>query len=150
MPDALTLHRADAGLSLTQLIARERRPLPSHAIEGGNFRRWAVAVCQAEVKHRDRDYERVERELGLAGDRWLNPRDVERGQYPHEAHAAAALHWLLHLQAHESEKRTPWSFIPFCDWKRESRAAWLALRRYLWSGFLRCVRAYQATKGEQT
>lgn len=146
MPDALTLHRADAGLSLTQLIARERRSLPSHAIEGGNFRRWAAAVCQAEVKHRDRDYERVERELGLAGDRWLNPRDVERGQYPHEARAAAALRWLSHLQAHETTKRTPFHFIPWCDWRAKDRAAWLARRRYLWRGFVAEVRAYQATR----
>ena len=148
MPDSLSPIADTRGLSFAQHVAILRRPLPSHAICGGNFRQWAVAVCTAEVKHRDRDYERVERELGLAGDRWLNPRDVERGQYPHEAHAGAALLWLSHLQAHESEKRTPWSFVPFCDWRRETRAAWMQKRRYLWRGFLKAVRAYQDARKE--
>ena len=148
MPDALTLHRADAGLSLTQLIARERLPLPSHQIEGGNFRKWAVAVCTAEVKHRERDYLRVEALLGITTDRWAFPNDDERGQFKHEYHAGQALLWMSHLQTHESEKRTPWSFIPFCDWRAKDRAAWLAKRRKLWAGFLAEVRAYQQTKGE--
>lgn len=139
---------AAADLSFAQKVKLLRQPLPSHEVTGGNFRQWAVAVCTAEVKHRERDYLRVERELGVHVDRWDFPNNDEVGQYPHEAHAAAALHWLLHLQAHESEKRTPWSFIPWCDWRRESRAAWLAQRRYLWSGFLRCVRAYQSSKGD--
>lgn len=137
-----------SGLNFAELVAMRRRPLPSHAIEGGNFRRWAVAVCHAEVKHREADYDRVERLLGITTDRWAFPNDPERGQFPHEAHAGAALLWLSHLQTHESEKRTPWSFIPFCDWKREARAAWIAKRRKLWAGFIKEVRAYQAAKGE--
>lgn len=149
MPDALTLTRSDAGLSLTQLIARERLPLPSHAIEGGNFRRWAVAVCTAEVKHRERDYLRVEALLGITTDRWAFPNDPERGQFQHEYHAGQALLWLSHLQTHESEKRTPFHFLPWCDWRAKDRAAWLAKRRILWAGFLTEVRAYQATKSDR-
>ena len=146
MPDALTLHRADAGLSLTQLIERERLPLPSHQIQGGNFRRWAVAVCTAEVRHRERDYLRVEKLLGIQTDRWDFPHDDERGQFQHEYHAGQALLWMSHLQAHESEKRAPFHFLPWCDWRAKDRAAWLAKRRILWAGFLTEVRAYQATR----
>lgn len=148
MPDALTLTRSDVGLSQTQLIARERLPLPSHHLKGGNFRQWAVAVCAAEMKHRDRDYLRVADMLGISVNLWDFPHDVTRGQFKHEAHACAALNWLSHLQAHETTKRAPFHFIPWCDWRAKDRAAWIARRRYLWSGFLAEVRAYQATKGE--
>lgn len=148
MPDALTLHRADAGLSLTQLIARERVPLPSHQIEGGNFRKWAVAVCTAEVRHRERDYLRVEALLGITTDRWDFPNDDERGQFQHEYHAGQALLWMSHLQTHESERRKPFDFSTWSMWKPARRAAWLAKRRKLWAGFLAEVRAYQAAKSD--
>lgn len=136
------------GLSLAQLIERERMPLPSHAIQGSNFRQWAIAVCTAEVKHRERDYLRVERLLGVSVDRWDFPNCIESGQFPHEAHAGAALLWMSHLQAHESERRTAWDCLPWDMWSAKRRADWLAKRRKLWAGFLAQVRAYQATKGE--
>jgi len=144
--DALIYTQTRPELSFAQRVALLRRPLPSHAIEGGNFRKWAAAVCSAEVKHREADYLRVERELGHSVDRWDFPNNDEVGQYPHERHAAVALNWLSHLQTHESEKRTPWSFIPWTDWKRETRAAWIARRRYLWAGFLNAVRNYQEAR----
>ena len=137
---------AAAALSFAQKVKLLRRPLPSHQIEGGNFRQWAAAVCTAEVRHRERDYLRVEAELGVTVDRWDFPSNDEVGQFPHEAHAGDALLWLSHLQAHESEKRTPWSFVPFCDWRRETRAAWMQKRRDLWAGFLRAVRKYQEAR----
>lgn len=146
--DALIYTLPRPTLSQTQLIKRERRPLPSHQIKGGNFRRWAAAVCQAEVDHRERDYLRVERLLGLNSDRYDFPNDVSRGQFRHEAHAGAALHWLSHLQTHESERRTAWDCLPWRLWSAERRAEWIAKRRYLWSGFLAEVRAYRQTKGE--
>lgn len=148
MPDALTLPRADVGLSQTQLIARERMPLPSHQIQGGNFRQWAVAVCQAEVKHRERDYLRVEALLGIHTDKWDFPNNDERGQFPHEAHAGRALLWMSTLQTHESERRAAWDCLPWRMWSAKRRAAWLDKRRKLWRGFLAEVRAYQQTKGE--
>lgn len=144
MPD--TMIRPRANLSQTEMIRALREPLPSHELPGGNFRKWAVAVCTAEVKHRERDYERVEALLGLNTDRWDFPGACERGQFLHEKRASEALNWLRHLQTHESEKRTPWSFIPWTDWKRERRAAWVARRRVLWAGFLRSVRKYQEAR----
>jgi hypothetical protein len=144
--DALIYTRPE--LSFAQRVALLRRPLPSHAIEGGNFRQWAVAVLTAEVRHRERDYLRVEAELGVTVDRWDFPNCDEVGQFPHEAHAGDALLWLSHLQAHEIEKRTPWSFVPWTDWKRETRAAWMQKRRDLWAGFLRAVRKYKAARKE--
>ena len=139
---------AAAALSFAQRVKLLRRPLPSHAICGGNFRKWAVAVCSAEVRHRERDYLRVERELGASVDRYLYPDCMEVGQFKHERHAGIALLWLSALQTHESEKRTPWSFVPFCDWRRETRAAWMQKRRTLWRGFLRAVHAYQSARKE--
>ena len=144
--DALTYTRPE--LSFAQKVALLRRPLPSHAIAGGNFRQWAAAVCSAEVRHRERDYLRVEAELGVNVSRWDFPNNDEVGQFPHEAHAGAALLWLSHLQTHESEKRTPWNFLPFCDWKRETRAAWIKRRRFLWDHFLKAVRNYQNARKE--
>lgn len=149
MPDALTIYSArDPGLSVSQIIKVMRQPLPSHEIEGGNFRKWAVAVCQAEVNHRARDYLRIERALNLNSDRWDFPNDVSRGQYRHEAHAGAALHWLSHLQAHETTRRVPFDFSVWKFWTAERRAAWIARRQYLWAGFLGEVRAYQRTRKE--
>lgn len=152
MPDSLSpialSGLSTRGLSFAEHVSILRRPLPSHAINNGNFRRWAVAVCTAEVKHREADYLRVERELGASVDRWAHPNCDEVGQFKHERHAGAALLWLSHLQAHESEKRTPWSFVPFCDWKRETRAAWMQKRRDLWRGFINAVRAYQDARKE--
>jgi hypothetical protein len=144
--DALIYTRP--ALSFAQEVEKRRRPLPSHTLEGSNFRQWAVAVCTAEVRHRERDYLRVEAEMGVHVDRWDFPSNDEVGQFPHEAHAGAALLWLSHLQAHESEKRTPWSFVPFCDWRHETRAAWMQKRRDLWAGFLRAVRKYKAARKE--
>lgn len=148
MPDSLSPLVDASRLSFAQLVALLRRPLPSHELPGENFRRWAVAVCTAEVRHRERDYLRVERELGIHVDRWDFPNNDEVGQYAHEAHAGAALLWLSHLQAHETEKRAPFHFIPFCDWKRSTRAAWMEKRRYLWRGFLNAVRDYQHARKE--
>lgn len=144
MPD--TLFTAPARLTTAQTIALYRRPLPAHELQGVNFRKWAVATCQAEVDHRRRDFARIEAERGIAFDRNEDPRCEERGQYPHEAKAGVALIWLSHLQAHESEKRAPFDMKPWREWPAARRAAWLTRRRYLWTGFLKAVRAYSAAR----
>jgi hypothetical protein len=149
MADALTLTRRDTDhLPTAELIRRERQPLPRHDLDGCNYRRWAAAVCGAEVKPREADFARVERLLGFNFDRWTEPTCETWGQFQHELFAGAAMVWLSHLQTHESEKRTPWSFVPFCDWRRETRAAWLQKRRDLWRGFINAVRKYQAARSE--
>lgn len=141
MPDAL--FAAPASLTTAQRIAIYRRPLPSHELTGQSFRAWAVAICHAEIQHRGRDFARIERELGISFDRNEDPRCEERGQFPHEAKAATALIWLSHLQTHESEKRCPFDATPWREWSPAARKAWLVRRRYLWSGFLKGVRAYR-------
>ena len=135
-----------SGLNFAELVAMRRRPLPSHAIEGGNFRRWAVAVCHAEVKHREADYDRVERLLGITTDRWAEPACIEIGQFPHEAHAGAALLWLSHLQTHESDRRAAWDCLPFDLWSANRREGWMIRRRELWAGFVRQVERYRAAR----
>jgi hypothetical protein len=148
MPDSLSVIAAPRGLSFAQHVALLRRPLPSHALEGGNFRRWAVSVLHAETKHRDADFSRVEQELGVSVDRWDFPNCVIVGQYPHEARAGEALLWLSALQTHESEKRTPFNFKVWRDWHPKWRRAWIEKRRYLWRGFLNAVRDYQHARQE--
>lgn len=146
MPDTLTPIRRDTDIPVMELIRRERRPLPAHDLDGCNYRAWAVAVCGAEVKHRDADFARCETLLGLTIDRWAEPTCTTWGQFPHEAHAGAALLWLTHLQAHESERRAPWDCLPFDMWTKQRRAEWLARRRKLWSGFVRQVERYRVAR----
>ena len=147
MPDALTLTRRDTDhLTTAELIRRERQPLPSHAIEGFNYRQWAVAVCTAEVAHRAADFARCERLLGYDFDRWAEPACIEMGQFAHEVHAAAALNGLSHLQTHESDRRAAWDCLPFDMWTKKRRADWLTKRRELWAGFVRQVERYRAAR----
>ena len=143
MPDSLSRRPKE---TVAELIRLSRRPLRAPETEIENFRARAVAICCAEVAHRSRDFQRVERALGLSFDRWLEPDCEQLGQFPHEAHAAAALVWLSHLQTHESQKRTPWSGVPFRSWREDERAAWLTKRRALWSGFLRQVERYRTAR----
>ncbi len=103
--------------ALHAAIRRERRPLPPHAFDGGNYRRRAAAVCSVEARH--------------AAD---------------ETHAFAALSWLSHLQAHESDRRGPWAAIRWNSWDEGQRRDWFARRRYLWSGFVRQVERYREAR----
>lgn len=143
MPDSLSSPPQE---TVAELIRRHRHPLPAPAIAIETFRTRAVALCSAEVAHRSRDFQRVERALGLAFDRWLEPDCEQLGQFPHEAHAAAALVWLSHLQTHESWKRSPWNGVPFRSWHEHERTAWFKKRRELWRGFLRQVCRYKRTR----
>jgi len=146
MPDSPSPIADTRGLSFAQRVKRLRSPLPSHAICGGNFRKWATAVCSAEVKHRERDYLRVEALLGIHVDRFDFPNNDERGQFPHEYHAGQALLWLSHLQAHESERRSAWDCLPWDLWSDKRRKDWLTRRRVLWAGFVRQVEKYRAAR----
>lgn len=137
---------AAADLSFAQKVKLLRQPLPSHEVTGGNFRQWAVAVCNAEYAHRSRDFARVEVELGITIDSYAYPNCVECGQYQHESYACAALNWLMHLQAHESERRAAWDCLPWDLWPKKRRKDWLARRRVLWAGFVRQVEKYRAAR----
>jgi len=152
MPDSLSRSPKE---TVADLIRRHRRPLPAPAFATGaddpaatgkSWRARAVAACHAEIAHRSRDFARVERALGLTFDRWLEPDCEQLGQFPHEAHAGAALVWLSHLQTHESEKRTPWSGVPFKCWRDPERQRWCASRRDIWSGFVRQVERYRMAR----
>lgn len=152
MPDSLSSRPKE---TVADLIRRHRRPLPAPAFATRaddpaatvkNWRARAVAACHAEIAHRSRDFARVERTLGLTFDRWLEPTCEQLGQFPHEAHAGAALVWLSHLQTHESEKRTPWSGVPFRSSSESERARWFEKRRELWSGFVHQMERYRAAR----
>jgi len=130
-------------------IRRARRPLPPHALDGGNYRRWAAAVCAAEARHAADDFWACVYRLGAAA---LFDRDDGFGgheapfRFAHETHAVAALSWLSHLQAHESDRRGPWAAVRWNSWDDGQRRDWFARRRYLWSGFVRQVERYRAAR----
>lgn len=148
MPDTTTTYASRRADSIHDAIRRERRPLPPHDLVGINLRRWAAAVCHAEVKHADGDFWRVVHSLGLAGmfDRHDDPDASARYRLPHEVHAGAALVWLSHLQTHDSDRHGPWA--RWERWNRQQRVAWLRRRRYLLHGFLKLARTYQQARRE--
>jgi len=132
-------------LSDAQRIRRERRPLPSHDLVGINYRQWIAAVCSAEIAHRREDFMRAVCRVGVFIDLG-EPIADELGQLQHEAHAGAALNWLSHLQAHDSDRHGVWA-----RWKRwdiGKRVWWLSRRRHLLHGFLREARKYQAERAK--
>ena len=135
--------------ALHAAIRRERRPLPPHAFDGGNYRRWAAAVCTAEARYAADDFWACAYLLGAAG---LFDRDDGFGgheapfRFSHETYAFAALSWLSHLQAHESDRRGPWAAVRWNSWDEGQRRDWFARRRYLWSGFVRQVERYREAR----
>jgi len=135
--------------SVHAAIRRERRPLPLAAPSGTNYRRWAAATCAAEARHAANDFWACVHRLGLAA---LFDRDDGFGGHeapfrlPHETHAVAALSWLGHLQAHESDRRGPWAAVRWQTWDAAQRRDWFSRRRYLWSGFVRQVERYRAAR----
>ena len=147
MPDSL-VHR-HLKPSTCALIRRERRPFAPPDPADGNWRQWAASVCQAEAAHARNDFWRAVHALGLAA---LHDRDDGYGGHErafllaHEAHACAALGWLSHLQAHESDRRGPWAAGRWQRWDAERRRRWWARRRYLWAGFLAAMRRYGAAR----
>ena len=130
-------------------IRRARRPLAAPELDGGHYRRWAAAVCAAEAKHAADDFWACVYRLGLAA---LFDRDDGFGgheapfRFAHETHAFAALSWLCHLQAHESDRRGPWAAVRWNSWDQGQRREWFARRRHLWSGFVRQVERYRAAR----
>ena len=112
-----------ADATVSDLIRRERKPLPPHDLCGCNYRKWAMAVCNAEVAHRGRDFARVERLLGFNFDRWTEPTCETWGQFQHEAFAGDALVWLSHLQTHESARDCPFDGKPWREWAPSDRKA---------------------------
>ena len=135
--------------SLHTAIRRARQPLPFCDPDGVHYRRWAAAACTAEVSHAASDFWRCVHRLGAAG---LFDRDDGFGgheapfRFPHEVHAFAALGWLSHLQAHESDRSGPWAAVRWKSWDAGRRGDWFARRRYLWSGFVRQVERYREAR----
>jgi hypothetical protein len=141
----------DALDSVHAAIRRARRPLPPHALDGAHYRRWAAAACAAEAKHAADDFWSIVYRLGLAA---RFDRDDGFGgheapfRFAHETHAFAALSWLSHLQAHESDRRGPWAVVRWNTWDARQRRQWIARRRTLWSGFVRQVERYREARRE--
>lgn len=139
----------DAPGSVPAAIRRKRRPLAARDLDGTNYRRWAATVCTAEVRHAADDFWSCVYRLGLAA---LFDRDDGFGgheapfRFPHEVHAFAALGWLSHLQAHESDRRGPWAAVRWNTWDASQRREWFERRRHLWSGFVRQVERYRAAR----
>ena len=160
MPPAVPVPRCaidDAPDSVHTAIRRARRPLPARALDGANYRRWAAAVCAAEARHAADDFWACVHRLGLAA--LFNRDDPSTAlgaasfggheapyRFAHETHAFAALGWLSHLQAHESDRRGPWAAVRWQTWDAGRRREWFQRRRHLWSGFVRQVERYRAAR----
>lgn len=144
MPDTVT--PSSVALSPAERIERERLPLPSHDLVGVNFRAWALAVCKAEVEHRNRDFWRCAYALGISDcfDKFMWGNCEETSQFKHEAYAGFALSTLTSLQVHDSRRRGPWSSweIKTLDEKRD----WLRRRRVILGCFIREVHRYKAAR----
>ena len=152
-----TLTRLADATHIADVIGRERRALPSHAITGINIRRWAAAVCTAETDHRARDFARVEQHLGIGFDRWDHPAAEEIGQFDHEARAGIALTVLGHLISADeyvtklvrtlrSQREAGWhrqAIATMGDLRAE-----LHRRRRIWRQFLAAVAAYRVARAE--
>ena len=123
----------------------------AHELGGANYRRWAAAVCAAEAKHAADDFWACVYRLGLAN---LFDRDDGFGgheapfRFAHETHAFAAMSWLCHLQAHESDRRGPWAAVRWNSWDHGQRRDWFLRRRHLWLGFVRQVERYRAARAQ--
>lgn len=134
--------------ALYAAIRRERRPLPSHELDGHNYRRWAAAVVEAESNHSDSDFWNAvhKHKAGLLFDRYQNDCPALY-RFQHEVYARGAVNWLSHLQAHESLARKPYA-NGIGSMEASERKAWLARRRYLWAGFVTCVEKYRKARRE--
>ena len=137
------------GGSPAGVIRRARRPLPVLPLGDHPYRAWAIAACSAEVAHARDDFWACVHRLGLAAQ---FDRDDGFGgheapfRFAHEGHAFAALSWLSHLQAHESDRRGPWAALRWEQWGPELRRRWWDERRRLWTGFVRNVERYRTAR----
>lgn len=130
-------------------VRAERRPLPSHDLNGVNYRKWAAAVLAAEVKHSRDDFWSVAHKLGAVRlglfDRDGGDRDADVAfRFPHERAAGVAAVWLLHLQTHDNDRFGPWS--RWLVMSHDKKVAWARRRRELLSGFLKACHAYQRAR----
>jgi hypothetical protein len=136
-------------ITVQAAIQKARRPLAACHSAGGSYRSWAARACAAEARHAADDFWACVHRLELAG---LFDRDDGFGGHdtpfrlPHEAHACAALGWLSHLQAHESDRCGPWCGGRWRKWSVGRQREWLRRRRYLWSGFVREVERYRQAR----
>lgn len=131
-----------------QRVRDGRTALPSHDLDTGDLRAWAIAVCAAELKHAEFDT------LGLIA-RYTLGSMVDRGRradpewhaefrMPHEKAAALVLDWAGHLRTQEGFIVGPWSRWRTTD--RAGRRELLALRRRMKRGFLKAVANYRAAR----
>lgn len=95
MPDAITLERSP----LEQIIFR-RTKLPAHECPGASRRRWALAVCSAEVDHATNEFWTLNASYG-GWDRHTAAAAPQLAMWPHETKAAVVLNWISHLQSVE-------------------------------------------------
>lgn len=127
-------------------IRRDRRPLPSHDLNGANYRKWMAAVLHAELKHATDDFWSCANRLGfgLLFDHYQRDLEASAFRFPHERLAGVAANHLMHLSAHDSDRYGPWAI-----WQRlsrDSRVAWCRRRRELLHGFLRACHHYQSAR----
>lgn len=101
----------DAVVAARERIRAGRTALPSHALETGDLRRWAIAACTAELKHAEVDTLDlvVRHALAAVIDRRADSSWHAEFRLPHEHAAALVLNWASHLKTQEGLIVGPWS-----------------------------------------
>lgn len=110
------------------------------------MRRWAIAVCTAELRHAELDTRELVARHGLSAfiDSRFDSTWHAEFRLPHEHAAALVLNWASHLKTQEGLIVGPWSRWQFND--RSGRRALLSRRRHIKRVFLAAVAAYRTAR----
>jgi hypothetical protein len=144
---AEALDRVDAA------IRRERKPLPSHALDGVALRAWAAAVLPAEMHHAVEDSWRAIHALGAASffDGLKRTEQSRQFWFAHEWAAVNAHAALGALNLHDGDVKGRWQRS--AGWPRHRWREWardrLALKQQFWR-FLARYRALRAPIDQAT
>jgi hypothetical protein len=144
---------AEAFDQVEAAIRRERKPLPSHALDGVALRAWATAVLAAEVRHAVEDSWRAIHALGASRffDSLKRTEESRAFWFEHEWAAVTAQEALGALNLHDGDVKGGWSRCT--GWNRTRWREWgrerLALKQQFWR-FLARYRALRAPIDQAT
>jgi hypothetical protein len=137
---AEALERVDAA------IRRERKPLPSPALEGVALRAWAAAVLPAEMDHAVEDSWRAIHALGASSffDGLKRTAESRAFWFDHEWAAVTAHEALGALNLHDGDVKGGWSRSD--RWPRNRWREWARERLALKQQFWRFLARYRALR----
>ena len=127
-------------------IRRERKPLPSHALDGVTLRSWAAAVLPAEKNHAVEDSWRAIHALGASPvfDSFKRVEQSRSFWFAHEWAAVTAHEALSVLNLHDGDVKGGWSRSK--GWNRKRWHEWARERSALKQQFWRFLARYRALR----